>query len=113
MQQALNARLVKELSIPLPPLLERYEIIQRCNFYLSMIESTEKNIESTLYYSDVLRKSILARAFNGELVPENPNDEPVLVLLEKIRQEKSTVENRNNSQRSGKNKSGSKQMRLV
>jgi type I restriction enzyme S subunit len=45
-------------------------------------------LDSEISHSEALRQSILKKAFSGQLVPQNPNDEPASVLLERIRAEK-------------------------
>ncbi|MDT2880305.1 restriction endonuclease subunit S [Lactococcus lactis] len=91
-QPNVNATNLSTLLIPVAPIAEQERIFSR-------IDELERNIQQ---YSDIyqaleklnkefpekLRKSILQYAMQGKLVPQNPNDEPVEVLLEKIRQEK-------------------------
>jgi type I restriction enzyme S subunit len=52
------------------------------------IEAMEAGITTELQRSEFLRQSILKRAFSGQLVPQDPNDEPASRLLERIRAEK-------------------------
>ena len=78
--------------IPLPPINEQDRIVKRLEFALSLISEYDENysklekLDKT--FPDKLRKSILQHAMQGKLVPQDPNDEPVEVLLEKIRAEK-------------------------
>ena len=48
-------------------------------------------LEASLIKSEALRQSILKKAFSGQLVPQDPNDEPAAVLLERIRAEKAAM----------------------
>jgi type I restriction enzyme S subunit len=55
---------------------------------LSVIDSSMFNVENNLIKSEALRQSILKKAFSGQLVPQDPNDEPASLLLERIAAEK-------------------------
>jgi hypothetical protein len=57
---------------------------------VSEIDNIEAGIELHLTRADRLHQSILKRAFEGKLVPQDPNDEPASVLLERIRAERAT-----------------------
>ena len=76
---------VSECPIPLPPLAEQEQIVALVEERLSQIDSAEKTINQELIRSKRLRQSILKRAFEGNLVDQNPNDEPASVLLERIK----------------------------
>lgn len=53
-----------------------------------MADEIEKTVGACLQQAQRLRQSILKKAFEGKLVPQNPEDEPAERLLERIRQEK-------------------------
>ncbi|QSR11800.1 restriction endonuclease subunit S [Lactococcus sp. LG592] len=91
-QPKLSIRSTNSTLIPLPPSTEQKRILERLEgvfevlpkYEISYAELAKLNKE----FPEKLRKSILQYAMQGKLVPQDPNDEPVEVLLEKIRQEK-------------------------
>ena len=79
---------VSEFAVPLPPLLEQQAIVAEVESRLSIVDEVEKTIRVELKRAEQLRQSILKKAFSGKLVPQDPNDEPASVLLERIKAEK-------------------------
>ena len=84
----------------LPPLDEQEQIVSQIEQGFSLIENTTQIIESSLQNLQTMKMSILKQAFEGKLVPQDPNDEPASVLLERI---KSTKESQSTKQRGMKN----------
>ena len=84
-------RLYKAL-IPLPPLSEQHRIVAKIEELLPYIErygKAEEHITAlNTTFPEALKKSILQEAVQGKLVPQDPDDEPASVLLERIRVEK-------------------------
>lgn len=78
------------LMIPLPTIAEQSELIDRLAVQTQSIVDQEQAIELALKQSAAQRKNILKAAFAGQLVPQDPNDEPASVLLERIRAERTT-----------------------
>ena len=80
---------------PLPlvvcSLPEQQEIVRLLDAQFSVIEQTEREIDAALKRSEALRQSILKKAFTGQLVPQDPTDEPVSALLSRIRMEREAV----------------------
>lgn len=70
--------------IPLPPLGEQRRIVARVEEQLSAIDALRATIERAQRRSAQLRRAILERAFRGELVPQDPSDEPASVLLGRL-----------------------------
>ena len=88
----LNSDKVACALFPLPPINEQHRIVAKIEELLPYIERYGKAEEhlTTLNttFPEALKKSILQEAVQGKLVPQNPDDEPASVLLERIRAEK-------------------------
>ncbi|TMR73158.1 restriction endonuclease subunit S, partial [Streptococcus pseudopneumoniae] len=88
----LNSDKVASILIPLPPLAEQQRIIEAIESALEKVdeyaESYNRLEQLDKEFPDKLKKSILQYAMQGKLVEQDPNDESVEVLLEKIRAEK-------------------------
>ncbi|CAN5653023.1 restriction endonuclease subunit S [soil metagenome] len=82
---------IRVLEIPLPPLEEQRRIVAKVEERLSVIDAMRTSIERAERRSAVLRRSILERAFRGELVPQDPSDEPASVLLDRIHAARSSA----------------------
>jgi type I restriction enzyme, S subunit len=95
-----SVKALKEIPILLAPKEQQQEMISQIEQGFSLIENTTKIVESTLQNLQTMKMSILKQAFEGKLVPQDPNDEPASVLLEKI---KSTKESQSTKQRRTKN----------
>ena len=80
------------LLVPLPPLFEQHRIVAKIEELLPYIErygEAEEHLTAlNTTFPEALKKSILQEAVQGKLVPQNPDDEPASVLLERIRAEK-------------------------
>jgi len=84
----INKSKFSKLIIPLPPLNEQKRIVAKIEQSFSIIEKNEKLVDSLLLQYSQIKNSILKQAFKGKLVPQDPNDEPAQILLERIQQER-------------------------
>ncbi|NMC60944.1 MAG: restriction endonuclease subunit S [Candidatus Methanofastidiosa archaeon] len=87
-QPNVNAQILSQLLIPLPPLPEQNQIVADIESCLSVADQLEKIVEQNLKQAEKLHQSILKQAFEGKLVPQDPTDEPAEKLLERIKVEK-------------------------
>jgi type I restriction enzyme S subunit len=83
-QVNLTLEVCRELPLPLPPCVEQEAIVEAVEDQLSVIEHLEADLEAKLKSSRALRRSILRHAFTGQLVPQDPKDEPAAELLKRI-----------------------------
>src|SRR5690606_38006835 len=79
---------IRALHIALPSVEEQRAIVAHVEEKLQQTDIMLNELSAQLARADVLRQSILKKAFSGQLVPQDPNDEPAAVLLEPIRVEK-------------------------
>jgi len=84
----INSGEIKSLIVPVTGIEEQSEIVKLLEEKLSVVDSNMSDIEDNLIKSEALRQSILKKAFSGQLVPQDPNDEPASVLLVRIAAEK-------------------------
>ena len=91
-QPVVSGKKIYPLVVALPPLAEQERIVEKLEQILPLVEEYGKNEEklsklnSTL--PDKIKQSILQHAVQGKLVPQNSNDEPASILIERIREEK-------------------------
>ncbi len=81
----LNLQNIRDVEFPLPPLPEQQEIVRRVEALFALADKLEARFQRAQAQVEKLTASVLARAFAGQLVPQNPADEPAAVLLERIR----------------------------
>jgi type I restriction enzyme S subunit len=76
------------LEIPLPALKVQRAVIYKIHHQVELIQNQENSIEISLKQSTAQRQNILKAAFSGQLVPQDPSDEPASELLARIRAER-------------------------
>ena len=86
--QGLSSNALHNIIVPAPPVEEQKRIVDSIDSVLSLIEQIESHKQSLSSQIDNIKSKILDLAIRGKLVPQNPNDEPASVLLERIRAEK-------------------------
>jgi type I restriction enzyme, S subunit len=86
--ESIEFDLLKKYKIKVPNLEEQQEIVKKVEALFAYADQLEEAYERAKENIDQLPQSILAKAFKGELVPQDPNDEPASVLLERIQEER-------------------------
>jgi type I restriction enzyme, S subunit len=84
-QPNLNTNLIQEIAFPFCSVSEQKQLIEEVESRFSVIDQLEQTITSALQQAESLRQSILQKAFAGQLVPQDENDEPASALLARIR----------------------------
>lgn len=79
---------LRMVAIPVPPLEVQRQILDEVERRLDASGRVKDDIDTQLARATRLRQAILKRAFEGKLVPQDPNDEPASVLLDRIRAER-------------------------
>lgn len=90
-RKTLNLKELSELPVPLPPREVQAEIVRRVEQLFAYTDQLEAKVAAAKQRIDALTQSLLAKAFRGELVPQDPSDEPASVLLERIRTQRAAT----------------------
>ena len=85
----INSREIQSLIVPLCGPSEQEVVMEQLRARLSVITATQAAIDSSLQTVKATRQAVLKEAFSGQLVPQDPKDEPASILLERIKAEKS------------------------
>lgn len=88
----LSLRTMRNFQIPFPPNIEEQnKIVHEIEKQFSICQNLEKMLIEHIAIAEALKKSLLNKAFEGKLVPQDPSDEPASVLLERIKKEREAV----------------------
>jgi len=90
-QSNINAKKLAAFRFGLPSIEEQTEIVRRVEQLFAFADQLEARIKAAQARIDRLTQSILAKAFRGELVPQDPTDEPASVLLERIKAQRAAA----------------------
>lgn len=97
----LTMRKFQELQIPHPSLEEQAEIVRRVEQLFAFADQLQAKVGEAKTRIDRLTQSILAKAFRGELVPQDPNDEPASELLARITAQRANATKAKRGRKSG------------
>jgi type I restriction enzyme, S subunit len=89
---SINKTVLSSLPVPVPTIEEQAEIVRRIDQLLGFADNLERRYQIVASDVAMLTPSVLAKAFRGELVPQDPNDEPAGEMLERISRERKEVE---------------------
>jgi type I restriction enzyme S subunit len=84
-QKGISGADLKGIRFSLPPIEEQQEIVRRAQHLFTLADQLEARLTSARKIVDRLTPALLAKAFRGELVPQDPNDEPASELLAKLK----------------------------
>ena len=90
----------RDFVFPVPEVEEQGEIIRRVDKLFTFADQLETRVKAAQARIDRLSQSILAKAFRGELVPQDPTDEPASVLLDRIKAQRAAAPRAKRSRRS-------------
>jgi type I restriction enzyme S subunit len=91
---------IESAAIPLPPLPEQQAIVEALEEQINVIDHLEALIEKKFEAAQLLQQAILSRAFTGQLIPQDPNDESAVEILKRIAAERTQRSNSISKRRS-------------
>ncbi|MEO0123201.1 MAG: restriction endonuclease subunit S [candidate division WOR-3 bacterium] len=91
-QPNVNSQKLAKIILPLAPFEEQQQIVSEIERRFAVADAVEKVIDNSLKQAERLRQSILKKAFEGKLVPQDPNDEPASELLKRIKESKENMQ---------------------
>ena len=87
-RQALNFKQIRGIYFPLPPLQEQLEMVRIIKYEINKLDVVCNSLANLAVNIDTIKKSILAKAFRGELGTNNPNEDSAINLLKEVLQDK-------------------------
>ncbi|WP_419917705.1 restriction endonuclease subunit S [Candidatus Poriferisocius sp.] len=96
---AITKTQVLSIPIKLPTINEQQRILQIIDSHFEAAEKLNAEIDAALVHAEKLRQSILKKAFAGQLISQDPNDEPAAVLLARIQAERPSDGNKSHKQK--------------
>lgn len=90
-QPNLNLGIIENTAVPICSLEEARQLVEVLESKLSEVDQLDQILVAALQQSEALRQSILKKAFSGQLVPQDPTDEPAASLLARIKAEQSAA----------------------
>ena len=87
-RQALNFKQIRGIYFPLPPLQEQLEMVRIIKYEINKLDVVCNSLANLAVRIDTMKKSILAKAFRGELGTNNPNEDSAINLLKEVLQDK-------------------------
>ena len=94
-QESISIEAIREVLVPIPPIQEQQKIVDKYFELEPLVDKYSKSqgvldrLNAELF--EKLKKSVLQESIQGKLVPQNPDDEPASVLLERIKAEKAKL----------------------
>lgn len=101
-QKALNKNRVASIQFPFCSVEEQVAVVQALSEKLSFVENLNNELNIQLEKAETLRQSILKKAFSGQLVPQDPSDEPASKLLARIQAEKEFINTQKHQKKNNK-----------
>ncbi|AXI19770.1 restriction endonuclease subunit S [Xanthomonas oryzae] len=90
-QKNINLKVLNQVKLRIPPIKEQTEIVRHVEQLFAYADQLEAKVAAAQQRIDALTQSLLAKAFRGELVPQDPSDEPASVLLDRIRAQRAAT----------------------
>ena len=98
-QKNINLAVLNDVMVPCPSLDEQTEIVRRVEALFALADRIETRCTAARAQAQRLNPLVLAKAFRGELVPQDPNDEPASALLERIAAQRAAPAERSQSKK--------------